>query len=251
MSRSDGLPGDMFRRLATRAAGPLTLDEATASRLLAGAIDPADAPPGYAPVAAVLAAAAGPVRAEELTGPPPTLAAVDPSRSEPPRRGRSLRLVALVGVGVVALGGMAAAATGSLPGGAQSVAHDALGAVGVSVPAPTRAATPRAAATRPPTHHAPRVVAPRPPVVVPRHPVLHPTLTPRPGRVPTVPAPTRPPPTRGPPTRPAIGAALCRAAAAGRLSPTATGRAGLAYRSLVGLAHGAANIAAYCAQTLG
>ena len=250
MSRSDGLPPEMFRRSSTRAADPLALDEPTAARLLAGAIEPADAPPGYAPVAAVLVAAAAPGRPEELAGGPPTLAGSD--RSHPPGRprARSLRLVALVGVALVALGGAAAAATGSLPRGAQSIAHDAFGMVGVSVPAPGPAQRRphRAVPTRRSTRRAAHPVPPQYPVE-PRHPSPRPPVAARPHRAVTVPAPTRSPHPRPAPS--GIAAVLCRAAAAGHLGPGATGRAGLAYRSLAGLAHGAANIAAYCRGVLG
>jgi hypothetical protein len=45
---------------------------------------------------------------------------------------------------VVVLGGGAAAVIGSLPKPAQSVAHDALGAVGVSIPAPASTTQARA-----------------------------------------------------------------------------------------------------------
>ena len=47
---------------------PLALDQGTAERLLAGTVDPADAPPAYAAVAEVLAAAAGPPQPDELIG---------------------------------------------------------------------------------------------------------------------------------------------------------------------------------------
>jgi hypothetical protein len=245
MSFSDGLLHDMFRRFSARSADPLALDEATASRLLAGAIDPADAPPGYAPVAAVLAAAAAPRRPEELTGAPPTLVAAGPAHPPAPRRTRTLRLTALVGVAVVAVGGVAAAATGSLPGGVQSVAHDALGAVGVSVPAPARAHTHRSV----PARRSARVVAPRRPVV-PHGPSPHRPVVPRPHRTAPVPPPHQPHP-RPRPAPSTVAAALCRADAAGTLSPLAAGRAGRAYRSLAGLARGAANIAAYCRGVLG
>lgn len=59
---------DEMRSVFTRRRHPLTLDEDTAARLLTGRLDPADAPPGFAEVARVIAAAAAPARRDELAG---------------------------------------------------------------------------------------------------------------------------------------------------------------------------------------
>jgi hypothetical protein len=49
---------------------PLALDQGTADRLLAGTLDPADAPPAYAEVARVLATVAGRPRRSPASPPP-------------------------------------------------------------------------------------------------------------------------------------------------------------------------------------
>lgn len=105
---------------------PLALDGDTADRLLAGRLDPADAPPGYAKVAALLAAAAGPSTPEELTGEASVLATFTamtrPSAGSRRRAARhrgafGSRLAALAAAAlcVLLVGGVAAAATGTLP----------------------------------------------------------------------------------------------------------------------------------------
>ena len=119
------------------------LDAGTAERLLAGTVAPADAPPGYGPAAAVLAAARAGVPA-----PAPNLAELarvaGESASQPgsplqtrrsPVLVKLLTVKAAAAAGVIILGATgAAAATGSLPGAAQGVAHSALSKVGVEVP---------------------------------------------------------------------------------------------------------------------
>ena len=118
------------------------LDANTAERLLSGAVSAADAPPGYGAVASVLAAAAspGPVpemdfeelarvvrRTADRTGPSPT------RRS--PMLGKLLTMKAAAAAGVILIGASgAAAATGTLPGPVQGVAHSTLANVGVDVP---------------------------------------------------------------------------------------------------------------------
>ena len=142
MSRGDGLSAEMRRLLHKLGADPLDLDDDSADRLLAGRLDPADAPPGYAEVAVVMAAVAAPGSPHELAGAASTLeafrAAADP-RPVPPRRARMLvkllTVKAAAAVFSVALmgGGVAAAATGSLPDPAQRLAHRMVGAA----PSPT------------------------------------------------------------------------------------------------------------------
>jgi len=70
---------------------PLALDQGTADRLLAGTLDPADAPPAYAGVAKVLAAAAAPPRADELAGEAEALARFAARGPAAPSGGRTRR----------------------------------------------------------------------------------------------------------------------------------------------------------------
>jgi hypothetical protein len=132
----------------------LALDEGTAERLLTGRLDPADAPPGYSPVAAVLAAMSAPPDTEELAGQAAIVAVfaaatrshspqlIDPRRSRVLTKLLTAKAAAAV-LGVLMGGGVAAAATGNLPAPAQQTAHALLG--GTGVPAPTEAT----ATTRP------------------------------------------------------------------------------------------------------
>lgn len=241
MTSHDGLPDDMRRPFADR-RDVLTLDEGTATRLLAGRLDPSDAPPGYREVAGVLGAASAPARPHELASEEGALEVFRAAASARPtrRRRRVGPLVAVLTAAVLVLGGGAAAtATGSLPGPAQGVAHDALGAVGVSVPSASHA-TRRIPVAHPPTiRTAPRHVA--------RHPTPH-----RPTVRASTPAPTaaRPSPPRGGPNRSPLAVALCRADDAGRLRSGA-GRASRGYQVLAGLAGGEANIPGYCRGVLG
>jgi hypothetical protein len=130
------------------APDPLALDGGTVERILDG-LDPADVPPAYTTVARLLAAARrGPVP-EELMGMEQAIAAfvttqqLAPVPAPAPRSGWLLpksakaKASSAVAAGALALGGaMAAAATGSLPGAAQSVASDMLAKAGISVPGP-------------------------------------------------------------------------------------------------------------------
>lgn len=121
------------------------LDPGTAERMLDGSVAPADAPPGFGPVAELLDAARGGV-----TPPPADLGALasaaragagrtdspeTPTPGRPPVLAKFLTLKAAAVAGVVLLGATsAAAATGSLPGSLQRTAHDTLSHVGVTVP---------------------------------------------------------------------------------------------------------------------
>ncbi len=126
--------------------------------MLTGRLDPDDAPPGYAQVAEVLAAASSPPDASELAGESSVVAVfAAAARSHPcaplgrrrPRRRprgvvRRLHLkTAMTGaaLGVLAVSSVAAA-TGELPASAQQVAHTVFGHAGV--PAPGAAAKGRA-----------------------------------------------------------------------------------------------------------
>lgn len=126
------------------------IDDATVEGLLSGRVGPDDAPPGFADVAAVLAAASAPASAAELSGEADAIAmfraangadAVAPVVDLDARRSnrRTFSRAAMVGIaaGIILGGtGVAAAATGNLPDPVQTVAHDTLSHIGVSVPAP-------------------------------------------------------------------------------------------------------------------
>ena len=138
---------------------PLALDEETVERLLAGDLPPSQAPPGYARVAALLAATTAEPTPEELAGQAAVLAELRavtrPRRAgahtrraaRPPRR-RWAALAAVALVGALVTGGVAAAATGNLPGPVRNVARsilDTAGGVGPGTPTmPAPASTSRA-----------------------------------------------------------------------------------------------------------
>jgi len=141
----DAAFAELLRRLADSAGDdPLALDDDTAERMLAGDLDPADAPPGYAEVAVVLAAATAEPHPDELTGAAAVaeLAAVNRSgpaaarpAGRPGRRPRTGLAVAVV-VGALSMGGVAAAATGHLPGPIREAARDVLIRAGVATADP-------------------------------------------------------------------------------------------------------------------
>jgi hypothetical protein len=147
MGADDASSGDMPRPILDPSADPLALDEETAERLLAGDLPPAEAPPGYAKVAALLAAAAAEPTPEELTGQSaalaelravtrPRRAATRARRAARPPRRRWAGLAAVVLVGALVTGGVAAA-TGGLPEPVGDVARSILGTAGDPTPAPT------------------------------------------------------------------------------------------------------------------
>jgi len=125
---------------------PVALDSDTADRLLAGAIAPPDAPPGYADVARVLRAVSAEAIPEELAGETETVGIVAAvvrlsfdTRSESPRRSfmpfalsRPRMTAALVAAALACTASLASA--GALPGAAQDVASTMLAKVGISVP---------------------------------------------------------------------------------------------------------------------
>jgi hypothetical protein len=237
MSADDGLRDEM-RRFFARRPDPLALDELTAARLLSGQLDPADAPPAFAGVARVLGAATAPGRPDELVGEDRALAThrrARPSVGRPRGRARGLRLATLISAGLLLLGGVAGAvSTGALPDGVQSVAHDALGAVGVSVPAPSPGAPRRPG----PARRLPRAVGPSRPSARPGPRPVRPTGRPR----------VTPPSTIARPRRPTDALLLpaCRAYLQGRVSPTGSRAAANTYRYLASRAGGAANVAGFC-----
>jgi len=124
---------------------PLALDEGTAERMLAGGLDPADAPPAYMRTAMVLEAIAAPPSSDELADEAATvatLAAAARSFPHPAARRRptvltkllTAKMAAAAAIAALSVGGVAAAATGTLPDSAQRVAHQVLGAAGVPAP---------------------------------------------------------------------------------------------------------------------
>ncbi|HEX8135576.1 MAG TPA: hypothetical protein VF880_19365, partial [Actinomycetes bacterium] len=135
-----------MRRLSDPDADPLALDEETVERLLAGDLPPAQAPPGYARVAALLAATRAEPTPEELAGQSEVLAELRavtrPRRAaahtrragahtrraaRPPRR-RWVGLAAVALVGALVTGGAALAAGGHLPAPVRDAARSILGA---------------------------------------------------------------------------------------------------------------------------
>lgn len=148
MTNDDGLYDEMryLRPQPDRfRSDPLALDEGTAERLLAGGLDPADAPPAYRRTAAVLVAVAAPPSPDELAGEAQAVAALGAvARSIPHRAARrrptvltkvlSVKMATAAAVALLSLAGVAGAATGTLPGPAQRAAHRMLGAAGVPSP---------------------------------------------------------------------------------------------------------------------
>lgn len=126
MSVRNALACEMRRLLASLRSTAPPLDQDTADRLLAVRLDPADAPPGYAALARLLAAATAPPRPDELAGERAAMAEfVAMTRCCPPTRlsrragmpGRrfSAKAIAVALAAVLTIGGVAAAATGLLP----------------------------------------------------------------------------------------------------------------------------------------
>ena len=125
----------------------MTLDRETAELLVSGRMAPFDAPPHYARVAAVLAAASAPTPTSETASSEAAgvrLAAVARESTPglwPPRRIRSFRIsfpskIAVVGMAAVLVLTGSLAAAGALPDGMQGVAHTVFKKVGIHVPGP-------------------------------------------------------------------------------------------------------------------
>lgn len=125
---------------------PPDIDDRTVDRLLAGAVTSEDAPPGYDRVADLLQGARPQRSAGELVNEAAAVASMravileqapTPAHSRSKRKPMITQLLtakaAILG-GVLVLGTGAAAATGSLPGAAQSTASDVLAKIGISVP---------------------------------------------------------------------------------------------------------------------
>jgi hypothetical protein len=117
-------------------AEPPVADQDLLERLLDGRLDPGSVPPGYGGLARLLAAATAPAAPEELAGErlamatfaaamrsqTPTLV---PRRTAVPRKVFTMKAAAAALVAVLSVGGVAAAATGLLPGQASPVADQA------------------------------------------------------------------------------------------------------------------------------
>ena len=122
--------------------GITNIDDDTMDRLLAGRIDPDDAPPGYAEVARILQAAGSPPRGEHLSREVEHVAAarrvMSPGSAStggtgggPSRRRRALAGLIVTGA-LAGIPGLAAA--NALPGPAQHAVSQVFDKVGISVP---------------------------------------------------------------------------------------------------------------------
>jgi hypothetical protein len=145
MVTDDASSADMRLPASAPDADPLALDEETVERLLAGDLPPDQAPSGYAEVVALLAATSAPARPSELAGEAEALAelrAVARARVLPARtrrterrsRRRRVGLAVVVVTGALAAGGVAAAASGHLPGPVRETARSILVTVGAAEP---------------------------------------------------------------------------------------------------------------------
>jgi hypothetical protein len=135
MSDDSALETNMHRPLGFLESVPAA-DQDILDRLLDGRLDPASAPTGYGGLVRLLAAATAPATPEELAGEqlmlaelatvmrshPPTLV---PRRTAVPRKVLTMKAAAAALVAVLSLGGVAAAASGLLPGQASPVAEQA------------------------------------------------------------------------------------------------------------------------------
>jgi hypothetical protein len=246
MGADDASFAEMRRPLTDPDADPLALDEETVERLLTGDLPPSQAPPGYARVAALLAAATAEPTAEELAGqsevlaelravtrPQPRRAAAHTRRAarSPRRRWAGLAAVALVG-GLVT-GGAAMAASGNLPAPVRNVARSILGAESDTGPvAPTQSGQQPAAAG--PSHSS----TPTGPTAASQ------------GGQPAATADRGPDPTAaGSPGGPDVER-LCQAFLAGKGTEQGKKLDATAFQTLARLAGGAEKIPDYCQETL-
>jgi hypothetical protein len=145
MSDDGALEADMYRPLGFLEAAPAA-DQDILDRLLDGRLDPVSAPPGYGGLARLLAAGTAPAAPEELAGEqlvlaefaavmrshPPTRV---PRRIAVPRKVLTMKAAAAALVAVLSLGGVAAAASGLLPGQASSVVEQAPATTGADAAA--------------------------------------------------------------------------------------------------------------------
>lgn len=136
MSDWNDLPDEM---------GKVQLDPGTIDRLLAGEVDPDDAPPGYSEVARVLQAAVGAHDGDELALEASHVAIAmelvrKPASTPSARRSRKmsrihrLKVGGLVVVGAL-VGSTGLAAAGVLPDAAQDAVSNVFDRVGITIPA--------------------------------------------------------------------------------------------------------------------
>jgi hypothetical protein len=136
MSGEDALRADMHLLLGFLEAEPPVADQDLLERLLDGRLDPASVPPGYGGLARLLAAATAPAAPDELAGEQPVMAefaavmrshapTLAPRRTAVPRKVFTMKAAAAALVAVLSVGGVAAAATGLLPGQASPAADQA------------------------------------------------------------------------------------------------------------------------------
>jgi hypothetical protein len=135
MNDDDVLGPDMHRLPWFPEVAPPVADQDSLERLLDGRLDPGSAPPGYGGVARLLEAAAAPAAPEELAGEQEALAQFAAVHSRPPTRASrrtavpsklfTMKAAAAALVAVLSIGGVAAAATGLLPGRTHHVADRA------------------------------------------------------------------------------------------------------------------------------
>jgi hypothetical protein len=156
MDADDASFADMGRPLTDPDADPLALDEETVEGLLTGGLPPSQVPPGYAQVAALLAATTAEPTPDELVGQSEVLAELRavtrPRRAgahtrrvaRPPRR-RWAGLAAVALVAALVTGGVAVAAGRNLPAPVRNVARSILGGGGDLGPATPTRPDPRAA----------------------------------------------------------------------------------------------------------
>jgi hypothetical protein len=150
----DAWSAELKRLLATPDPDPLALDGDTAERLLDGDLPPDQAPPGYAEVAALLAATVAAPSPAELAGREAALAELRtvtrPRQAAVPRgvgkagRRRRTGLVVVVAVGALSTGGIAAAATGHVPDPIRDAARRIFATGTDAIPNPGRQPAPHA-----------------------------------------------------------------------------------------------------------
>jgi hypothetical protein len=146
MSDDHALGADMHPLPGFLEPAPPVADQDLLERLLDGRLDPAAAPVGYGGLARLLAAAAAPATPRELAGEQRALATftaamrsklpmLSPRRTPVPRKVVTMKAAAAVLVAVVSLGGVAAAASGRLPGQASPAANTAAATTGADAAA--------------------------------------------------------------------------------------------------------------------
>jgi hypothetical protein len=144
MSDDDALGPDMHPLLGFLESAPPVAGQDPLDRLLDGRLDPAFAPAGYGELSRLLAAATAPATPEELAGEQAALAefravmrplTLIPRRASMPSKLLTVKAAAAALVAVLSIGGVAAAATGLLPGQARRVAEQAPSATAASVAA--------------------------------------------------------------------------------------------------------------------